>query len=44
MGLTKILLSKTTAQSVNNDLDIPFQNVEKQYYRRKKNKENNLTN
>ena len=44
MGLTKILLSKTMAQSATNDLDIPFQNVEKQYYRRNKNKENNPTN
>ena len=38
MGLTKILLSKNNEEVVTNDLEIPFNNVEKQYYRKNKNK------
>ena len=40
MGLTKILLSKNNEEVVTNDLEIPFNNVEKQYYRKHKNKKN----
>ena len=40
MGLTKILLSKNNGQIITNDLEIPFNNVEKQYYRKPKNKLN----